>query len=267
MVRLMAGARTDMATYVTGDIHASYDIHKLATAKWMRGRELTGTDRVLICGDFGLVWSDPPAKEDVYWLDWLESKPWGETLFVDGNHENHDLLDSMPVSTWHGGRVHRLPGHPSIIHLMRGETYQVDGDTWWCFGGALSNDKGDREEAVSWWSREAPSDEEMEHGLQSLAAIGFAPDYVFTHDCPTHVIGEIGSPKEILEFYCGRNPSGNFLTEYFEQVDKRLEGSRLKRWYFGHWHQDLALDERHVLLYQQVVELGGTPEQAGGEGS
>lgn len=87
-----------MTTYVTGDVHGDIDIGKLTSRIWPEGLGLGEDDRIVICGDFGLAWSDPPAASDEWWLDWLEGKPWGETLFVDGNHENHDLLDAMPVS-------------------------------------------------------------------------------------------------------------------------------------------------------------------------
>lgn len=30
-----------------------------------------------------------------------------------------------------------------------------------------------------------------------------------------------------------------------------------KHWYFGHFHDDVEVDDRHTLLYQNVVELKG----------
>lgn len=246
-----------MTTYVTGDIHGDHDIAKLSTKNWPEGAGLRADDRLMICGDFGLVWSDPPEKSDAYWLDWLEDKPWGETLFCDGNHENHDLLDAMPVSEWHGGRVHRLPGHESIIHLMRGEAYEVDGEAWWVFGGALSHDREWRVEGESWWAREAPSEEEMAHGLETLEAIDWAPGYVFTHECPTPLIKETMRFGEFRD--SGRSPRGDYLSDYLAGVDGRLDKGGLRKWYFGHWHHDRVMDRKHDLLYQQVVRLGGDP--------
>lgn len=203
-----------------------------------------------------MPWSDPSSRSDSYWLSWLESCPWGETCFVDGNHENHDLLDSLPVETWHGGNVHRLHGHPSIIHLMRGEVYHVDDAIWWCFGGAKSQDRQWRVEGESWWPREMPSDEEMDHGLATLAAIGDAPDYVFTHDCPTHLVRSALTLRSFVAY--GYSPLGNFLTDYLDKVDRRLDWARTKRWYCGHYHRDVPLDQdsRHILLYQRVIPLG-----------
>lgn len=96
-----------MATYVTGDVHGSIDIEKLSPEEWPEGDRLGGEDRVVICGDFGLIWQDPPDPDDEWWLKWLERRPWGETLFVDGNHENHDMLDWDRVERWYSGHHHR----------------------------------------------------------------------------------------------------------------------------------------------------------------
>ena len=46
-------------------------------------------DYIIICGDHGDVWAGEQA--DDHHLNWLEDKPF-TTLFVDGNHENFDLL-------------------------------------------------------------------------------------------------------------------------------------------------------------------------------
>lgn len=49
---------------------------------------------MIICGDFGGIWDGSEAEQQV--LDWLENRPF-TTLFVDGNHENFDLLHTCPV--------------------------------------------------------------------------------------------------------------------------------------------------------------------------
>lgn len=99
---------------------------------------MTKEDYVIICGDFGGVWNkEVENKEEKHLLDWLEEKPF-TTLFVDGNHENFDRLYSYPVELWHGGKVHKI--RPSVIHLMRGQIYEIDGKSFFTFGGASSHD-------------------------------------------------------------------------------------------------------------------------------
>lgn len=88
--------------YVTGDTHGALDIRKLNTSNFPEQRSMTKEDYVAIMGDFGLVWDD--GKEDLYWRKWLAGKNF-TTLFIDGNHENFDLLKRYEVVEWHGGKV------------------------------------------------------------------------------------------------------------------------------------------------------------------
>jgi len=243
--------------FVCGDIHGSLDILKLTARYWPEGRTLTRDDYLVVLGDFGLLWSVPASEAEAFWLDWLEARPW-TTLFVDGNHENHDLLDGLEVTSWKGGQVHVVPDHSHIIHLMRGQVYDVgDHGTWFTFGGARSHDRQWRVEGRSWWAREMPSLEEYERGLARLAEAGWSVDYVFTHDTTT---SRLTRAMPWFVGYHGHAPEADELTDYLMAVDDRLDEVRLRAWYCGHYHDDLALaDERHLLLYRQVVELGQGP--------
>jgi len=122
--------------YVTGDTHAEW-MKRLNCNSFPEQREMTKDDFVIICGDFG-IWDD--SRREKYNLDWLEDRPF-TTLFVSGNHENYDILDSLPVSEWHGGTVNFI--RPSVIHLMRGQVFNIDGKTYFTFGGASSHDISD----------------------------------------------------------------------------------------------------------------------------
>ena len=135
--------------FLTGDVHADLDIHKLSSRNWPDGNKLSHDDYLIILGDFGLVWNvGDESKEEAYWLDWLEDKPW-TTLWIDGNHENFDRIYEMPVETWHGGYVQFV--RPHVIHLMRGEIYDICGVSFLSFGGATSIDKHLRTPHESWW--------------------------------------------------------------------------------------------------------------------
>ena len=98
--------------FITGDTHGDW-ISRLRTESFPEQKEMTKDDYVIICGDFG-IWDN--SKREKYNLDWLKDKPF-TTLFVDGNHENYDILDELPVKEWNGGKVHFI--RPSVIHLMR----------------------------------------------------------------------------------------------------------------------------------------------------
>lgn len=246
--------------YATGDLHGKVDIKKLGSKRWLEGRRLTRDDYLVILGDFGLVWSW--STDDLYWLDWLEERPW-TTLWIDGNHENFDIIEGLSVEDgWHGGRIQRVPGREHIIHLMRGEVYDLPtglGDTVRCFcmGGATSIDREWRREGVSWWPQEMPSVAEYENATANLERVEFKVDYVFTHDCSSGLL-----PYALLWDYTmmRHDPPADQLQGFLQWVDERLDHDRLRRWYFGHHHRnEVCRDEKHVMLYDQILELGELP--------
>ena len=123
--------RKEMAIFITGDTHG--DFSRLLPAAFHEQRDLTKEDYLIICGDFGGVWDGGDAEQQ--WLDWLETRSF-TTLFVSGNHENYDLLRNYPISQWHGGLVQAI--RPSVLHLMRGQLYNICGKRIFTMGGASS---------------------------------------------------------------------------------------------------------------------------------
>lgn len=222
--------------YITGDSHCPIDIGKLGS-KHFDDSEMTKDDCVIICGDAGFTWFGRDS-EDSYWQKWLHGKNF-TTLFVDGNHENHDKLDSYPIEIWNGGKVHKL--NDSVIHLMRGQVYTIDGHKIFTMGGATSTDKEYRKEGKSWWSRELPSNEEYDEAFANLEAHNWQIDYVVTHTAPDNIMHRLAS-------WYGHDKLTNFLFV----VDKQLE---FKRWYFGHFHDDRIVDDEHHLLYSSIVPI------------
>lgn len=105
--------------FITGDCHRDY--RRFTTDIFPEQREMTKDDFVIICGDFRF-WDE--SGEQKYWRKWLSGKPF-TTLWVDENHENYDFLETYPVEQWKGGSVQFIA--PDIIHLMRGQAYEIDG--------------------------------------------------------------------------------------------------------------------------------------------
>lgn len=245
-----------MAVYVTGDIHGWLDIGKLTPDRWPEGKKLRKSDLVVICGDFGLCWSDPPTLEEKFFIDWLDSCPW-TTLFIDGNHENYDLLDSFPTCQWRGGKISRIPGTKSIIHLLRGQVYEMGTfGRWFCMGGAPSHDINGRVEGKSWWPREMPSQEEYDEALENLERVDWKVDYVFSHEVPRSL-----RRHAMVRHYDPTREQDDELSAFLQLVDDRIDKCRLKIWYAGHYHDDMMLrDRQHAELYNQVVRLGDLPD-------
>lgn len=222
--------------YVTGDTHANIDISKLNTSKFPQQKSMTKDDYLIVCGDFGLVW-DGSARE-IYWQDWLTSKNF-TTLFIDGNHENFDILYRIPISEKFGGYVREIA--PDIYHLERGQVLTIDGKKIFVMGGARSHDREYRIEHISWWEQEMPSTDEMKRAMQALDINGWEVDYVITH-C---------APRKVQQMICSWYENDP-LVSFLERVRADL---KFNRWYFGHYHVDMQLSEQFVALYNKVTPI------------
>lgn len=171
------GVRMAGHIYITGDCHGNY--RRFNTENFPVQHEMDKDDYVIICGDAACLWED--SRDNRYWLKWLSEKPF-TTLYVDGNHENFDMLNAVAIQQWNGGKVHAVA--PSVMHLMRGQIYDIAGKKFFTFGGAKSHDIQDgilemddpnfklkqkrliragahyRINHISWWKEELPCDAE-----------------------------------------------------------------------------------------------------------
>ena len=227
--------------FVTGDIHGSNSINKLSKRWWKEGASLTKDDVVIILGDFGLLWSNTPDAEERWWLQWLDNCPW-TTLFLDGNHENHDRLEALPTETIYGGTVGRVSD--SVLHLKRGQIYTIDGTTLLTVGGAESIDKNRRQEFVSWWSQELLSAEDIRRTMNTLEKHNNTVAYVLTHTCPTEAFQLI----DVL--FKGDDPTMDELQQAVANV------TTFDHWYFGHMHLDEKLNDSYTAVYRNIIRLG-----------
>ncbi len=231
--------------YVTGDIHGSIDIRKLLENNVTK--KITANDYVIICGDFGLVWNwKKEVRNEKKWLNWLNDRPW-TTLFVDGNHECFPRLYSYPVKEWKGGKVHEI--RPKVLHLMRGEIFEIEGNSIFAMGGAASHDrgpaKGDTDAVIGtgWWPEEIATTEELDYGLDNLEARGNKVDYIITHCLPT--------------FYQEFIKKGEFppdpMSEFFEYLNKTVE---YKHWYSGHYHCNVDITDKISVVFSRIIPIG-----------
>ena len=248
--------------YITGDCHA--DFTRFNMENFPEQKEMTKDDYVIICGDFGGVWTkDEESEKEKWWLDWLERKSF-TTLFVDGNHENFDRLYAYPVEKWHGGKVHKI--RPTVIHLMRGQVYELAGKKIFAFGGARSHDidggileyddpdfhrkrkaldrnfKSYRVNHYSWWEQEMPSDEEMDDGIRNLALHDNKVDFIVSHCCAASTQALIG----------GGMYKRDYLNDYFEKIRSSVD---FKKWIFGHYHNNINVNVQEILIYEQIIRI------------
>lgn len=224
-----------MAIILSGDTHGLLDLDKV-TDYFEANDEFTKEDYLIILGDAGVLWNGVEDKDVQQILNNLTVT----TLWLDGNHENFDMLKSYTEDIWHGGRVHFISD--SIIHLERGQVFKIDGLSFFTFGGANSIDKSIRRTGLSWWPEEMPSDYEYEEGLRNLEKVNWKVDYILTHTCPEFVANQL-----VTYIY----PGEETLQRYFNRIAEEVE---FKKWFFGHWHMDETVDNFRC-LYNDIVEL------------
>ncbi len=230
--------------YITGDPHGETahfsESVLLGESKW------TAADTLIVCGDFGFIWANPENKEgyayDQARLDELAQKPY-KILFVDGNHENFDVLYTYPLEEGFGGTVRRI--RDNIFHLQRGQVYTIGGYTFFAFGGGYSLDRWLRRPGLSWWPQEMPVATELETGRQSLAQVGHRVDFIVTHTAPQVIVKMMRYAPE---------PHEQPLTMYFDEVWRTTQFSQ---WFFGHFHEQRKrlVAGRAVPLYKNAVAI------------
>lgn len=252
--------------YITGDTHAEFS--RFSTKHFPEQKEMTRKDYVIICGDFGGIWSYGYSDHtEEYWLKWFEEKPF-TLLFVDGNHENFDRLKEFPIVSFKGGKAHKIRNN--IYHLMRGYVFNIDGKKFFTFGGARSHDIQDgildikdyksvrdlvndynqrtkrgemlRINNLSWWADELPNDREMKRGIDNLQKANFEVDYVISHCLPQDVASVAGYRE------------ADKLSLYF---NKLLLEHKLKfyRWYCGHYHREQVIMGKFIIKYGEIERI------------
>ena len=217
--------------YITGDTHGDIDYRKLVS---LIEKGLSYDDYLIICGDAGICWSSDTLQ---YFLS-LYNVLGCTVIFVDGNHENFDMINSYPLVEYLGAIMHQIDKH--IFHVLRGEIMSINGKKFLCIGGAVSIDKMYRVPHISWWKDEEITNHDIDNALNNLVKVDNKVDYVITHCCDT--------PTVLNAFHFRRD----ICTDQLTFIDKVVE---YKHWYFGHYHFDRKIDKKKTCLYNNIVEI------------
>lgn len=192
---------------ICGDIHGEWgQLNKLINNH--------GPDTVICCGDFG--WWPRLSGREFTGEKWDHKgvKPHASAVyFIDGNHEDHDDLDSMGRQ-----QKHEILCYENVIYKPRGSIMQLlDGRLVLCFGGASSIDRHLRTKGFDWFPREIPSETELKRAL----SYGHV-DIVISHTVPLEF-------SSVSRDSFG-DPTCSMLSEIWEKYKPPL-------WYCGHWHK------------------------------
>lgn len=97
--------------YITGDTHGEYGRFSKKRMK-KQGMEFDEKDYIIVCGDFGLCWAKDKTF-DYHCKNFAEKKY--TILWIQGNHENYDMIEEFPTEEWHGGKVRQIVRNKVIL--------------------------------------------------------------------------------------------------------------------------------------------------------
>ena len=159
--------------------------------------------------------------------------------FVDGCHENYDMLEKYPTTEWHGGTARVIT--PNLVHLLRGEIYTICGRRFFTFGGGHSQDFEYRT-AENWWEREQPTYEEIIRAAENLKAVDNTVDYIITHEPPA-------SLKDCLRVDTMQRLE---VHAFFEDL---MQICSFRAWYFGKCHMNRYVPLKYYAVFDEIDPL------------
>ena len=77
--------------------------------------------------------------------------------------------------------------------------------------------------------------------LKTLKQIGWAADYIITHCAPNSVVKKLNPDYDLDQ-----------LTAFLEKIRRK---AKFHYWLFGHYHDNKIINERYVLLWEQIVQI------------
>ena len=221
--------------FITGDTHGDRD----RLSRW-RLRKLQEGDTLIICGDFGFLWDD--SKSEQNFLQNLGNRKYN-ICFIDGTHENFDLLNNYEISQWNGGKVHKIYGN--LYHLMRGQIFEIEGKKIFTMGGVESSDVDIRRDVNAWSKDEIPTQEELLEGAENLEVANYDMDVIVTHEPPLKV-------KSFLNLNENEMLRVTALNAYFEEL---ASNCKFKKWFFGSLHVDKYISGTHRAIFKDIINI------------
>lgn len=237
--------------YIIGDRHGEED--GFSDDKLPGQSAWTAEDTVIVTGDFGYVMrGERKSLAEKNKLDALAKKPYN-IVFCDGNHEGFDYLEQYPEEIRYGAPVRKI--RENVFWLQRGYVYTIEDKTFFVMGGAYSIDKAFRlhyQNATAekiWFEQELPRAEEYRRGIEALKSHGHQVDYIITHTAPKNII------PRIIGVYPDDHDAE--LTGFLDWIYYDVG---FNQWYFGHFHTDVAVNDRLICCYHQIHSISNGKE-------
>ena len=218
--------------YLTGDTHGDLDRFRHGRLRWL------GNGTSWWCWAISALCGTQRRRTEK--LDWLRKRPY-TLLFLDGSHENYDLLAQYPETERFGGRVQSLGGN--VYHVCRGSVLELEGKKVPVLRRGRKPGPGGTGAGRDWWKQEMPSDEEYAACEQNLEACGYQVDYVLTHD----------APSRFLDFTVLASGETNQLHQFLDKILLKLT---YEKWFFGCYHRDVQLSTKSRCVFCDVIPMG-----------
>ena len=95
---------------------------------------------------------------------------------------------------------------------------------------------------LTWWAQELANEDEMQEGRDNLRAHDYTVDYIVTHCCST-------STQALLD---GSLYKPDRETDYLEFIKNY---ANYKKWFFGHYHDNRNINDKEILIYEQMIRI------------
>lgn len=224
-----------MATFLKGDIHGNL----FEVIDFINRFNLGKNDNIIILGDCGIAWRKDRKDLDQNIKLWNQCSNGVKLYFLDGNHENFNILNSLPIEN-NMGKI-----ADNIYHLRRGQVYEFENKKILVCGGADSIDKYRRIENFTWWKEETISQETID----DIPAGHY--DYVLTHCCPRSIFEKNKIYLSTLQFL-DENKINHSSEDMLEQLKSKIT---FDHWLFAHYHINRNLDEKFTCLFEDFREV------------
>lgn len=194
---------------------------------------LNSNDNIIILGDVAICWRKDRRDMKIAIATW-ESDDTPMLYFIDGNHENFDILKSLPIENGEGIIS------PHIHWLTRGTVKTFEDKKCLFIGGADSIDKLRRTKHLSWWPDESITDEDIDF----ISVDKY--NYIFTHCAPRSILNE--NLAILTDNNFDQSEIDHNSEDKLEIIKNKIE---FEQWWFGHYHKNVRLDDKFMCLYDR----------------
>ena len=230
----------DREIYVIGDLHGDYD---LIDAKF--GESDSNSKEkynvLFVAGDAGFINSYETKDSINQRKKHLNGVPF-IIIAILGNHENYDVIESLPETTIFGATCYKEDG-VDVYYAKNGQIFNIDGTKIFTYNGGLSIDKEKRLDYEKkygvklWWEQEVDV-EKFDESFKNI--INEKIDYIITHDVPRSVF------LKLTPFIPGRFK--NYPCPLHNCFEKIFSLKNFKHWYSGHYHPSFPVTIENVTV-------------------